>query len=140
VVGEACAEGRLCGPWRVWFWNLLEQSVCNTQASDYQDPVKATIAKNLREPGRIAALHVMIGLSKADTAVIVSLNRVPALVVMDTRDPAFPDPIAEAHWLAAQLHADSLIVDGAGHYLHTEMPKRIAPKLLTFIARAHVGG
>ena len=67
--------------------DLLEQSVCNTEAPDYQDQVKATIAKNLREPGRIAALHVMIGLSKVDTAVIVSLNRVPALVVMGARDP-----------------------------------------------------
>jgi hypothetical protein len=33
---------------------------------------------------------------------------------MGTRDPDFPDAVAEARWLAAQLHADSLIVDGRG--------------------------
>jgi pimeloyl-ACP methyl ester carboxylesterase len=79
----------------------------------------------------------MIRLSKADTAAIVSHSRVPALVVMGDRDPDFPDAIAEARWLAAELHADSLIVEGAGHYPHTEMPERVAPKLLSFIAQVH---
>lgn len=85
----------------------------------------------------MAALQAMIGLSKADTAAMVPQSRVPALVVMGTRDPDFPDAVAEARWLAAQLHADSLIVDGAGYYPHTEMPERVAPKLLSFIAQAH---
>jgi pimeloyl-ACP methyl ester carboxylesterase len=79
----------------------------------------------------------MLGLSKADTAAILGASRVPALVVMGTRDPDFPDPEAEAHWVAAALDADSLIVDGAGHYPHTEMPEQIAPKLLSFIAKVH---
>ena len=85
----------------------------------------------------MAALEVMATLSKADTAAIVPTVRVPALVVMGTRDPDFPDAVSEARWLAAQLHADSLIVDGAGHYPHTEMPEQVAPKLLSFIAQAH---
>jgi pimeloyl-ACP methyl ester carboxylesterase len=62
---------------------------------------------------------------------------VPTLVVMGSRDPDFPDAVAEARWLATQLHADSLIVDGAGHYPHTEMPARVAPKILAFLAQAH---
>jgi pimeloyl-ACP methyl ester carboxylesterase len=75
----------------------------------------------------------MVSLSKADTAAIVSQSRVPALVVMGSRDPDFPDAAAEARWLAGELGADSLIVEGAGHYPHAEMPDRIAPKLLSFI-------
>jgi pimeloyl-ACP methyl ester carboxylesterase len=75
----------------------------------------------------------MVSLSKADTAAIVSQSRVPALVVMGTRDPDFQDPTAEARWLAGELGADSLIVEGAGHYPHVEMLDRIAPKLLSFI-------
>ena len=85
----------------------------------------------------MAALHAMISLSKADTAAIVPQNRVPALVVMGSRDPDFEDAAAEARWLAGQLGAESLIVEGAGHYPHTEMPDRVAPKLLAFIAKAH---
>jgi pimeloyl-ACP methyl ester carboxylesterase len=52
---------------------------------------------------------------------------------MGTRDPDFPDPIAEAHWLTSQLTARSLIVDGAGHYPHTEMPELVAPEVISFI-------
>jgi pimeloyl-ACP methyl ester carboxylesterase len=81
----------------------------------------------------------MVSLSKADTAAIVPESRVPALVVMGTRDPDFADPVAEARWLAGQLGAESLIVEGAGHYPHTEMPDRVAPRLLSFIARVRAG-
>ena len=125
------------GPWRVWFWTTYWNSLFPTRKPADQDQVKAALTQNLREPGRMAALEVMATLSKADTAAIVSAVRVPALVVMGTRDPDFPDAGAEARWLAAQLQADSLIVDGAGHYPHTEMPERVAPKLLSFIAQAH---
>ena len=93
--------------------------------------------QNLHEPGRMAALRTMIGLSKADTAALIARSRVPALVVMGSRDPDFPDAEVEAQWLGTQLHADSLMIDGAGHYPHTEMPERVAPELLTFIAQVH---
>jgi pimeloyl-ACP methyl ester carboxylesterase len=58
---------------------------------------------------------------------------------MGTRDPDFSDAAAEARWLAGQLGADSLLVDGAGHYPQTEMPDRVAPKLLSFIGAVNAG-
>jgi len=125
------------GSWRVWFWTTYWNSLFPTRKPADQARIKAAIAENLREPGRMAALQAMLRLSKADTAAIVSRSRVPALVVMGDRDPDFPDAIAEARWLAAELHADSLIIEGAGHYPHTEMPEQVAPKLLSFIAQLH---
>jgi pimeloyl-ACP methyl ester carboxylesterase len=121
------------GPWRVWFWTTYWDSLFPSSKPADQAQVKAALARNLRETGRMAALHSMIGLSKADTAGIVQQNRVPALIVMGSRDPDFEDATAEARWLAGQLGAESLIVEGAGHYPHTEMPDRVAPKLLSFI-------
>jgi pimeloyl-ACP methyl ester carboxylesterase len=121
------------GPWRIWFWTTYWNSLFPAHKPADQNQVKAAITENLREPGRMAALQAMLGLSKADTAAIVPQSRVPALVVMGTRDPDFPDATAEARWLASELHAESLIIDGAGHYPHTEMPERVAPKLLSFI-------
>jgi pimeloyl-ACP methyl ester carboxylesterase len=115
------------GPWRVWFWTTYWNSLFPMHKPSDQTQVKAAITANLHEPGRMAALQAMIGLSKADTAAIVAQSRVPALVVMGTRDPNFPDATAEAHWLASELHAECLIIDGAGHYPHTEMPDRAAP-------------
>ena len=98
---------------------------------------RPALTQNLREPGRMAALLAMLGLSKADTAAMIPASRVPALVVMGSRDPDFPDAGAEARWLATQLGAHSLIVDGAGHYPHAEMPERVVPELLSFIAQVH---
>jgi pimeloyl-ACP methyl ester carboxylesterase len=121
------------GPWRVWFWTTYWNSLFPKHKPGDHDQVKAAIANNLREPGRMDALQAMIGLSKADTAAILSQSRVPALVVMGTRDPDFPDAAAEARWLASELNAETLIVEGAGHYPHTEMPGEVAPKLLSFI-------
>jgi pimeloyl-ACP methyl ester carboxylesterase len=128
------------GPWRVWFWTTYWDSLFPTHKPADQGQVKAAITENLHEPGRMAALQAMIGLSKGDTAAIVPQSRVPALIVMGTRDPDFPDATAEARWLASELHAESLIVEDAGHYPHTEMPERVAPKLLSFIDGLRLGG
>src|ERR1700760_4259406 len=124
------------GPWRNWFWMTYWNSLFPTHKPADHEQVKAALRQNLREPARMSALQTMLGLSKADTAAMLPRSKVPALVVMGTKDPDFPDAAAEAHWLAAQLKADSLIVDGAGHYPHTEMPEQVAPKLLSFIQTA----
>lgn len=123
------------GPWRVAFWLAFWNSLFPAQKPSDHAEAKAALAANLREPGRMDALRTMIGLSKADTAAIVARSRVPALVVMGTRDPDFPDPVAEARWLAEALGTEPLIVAGAGHYPHLEMPQRVAPTLLDFLAR-----
>lgn len=123
------------GPWRVAFWLAFWNSLFPSRKPADHAKAKAALAANLREPGRMEALRTMIGLSKADTAAIVARSRVPALVVMGTQDPDFPDPVAEARWLAGALGAESLMVERAGHYPHLEMPERVAPHLLDFLAR-----
>ena len=60
-------------------------------------------------------------------------SQVPALVIMGTRDPDFSDAGAEAHWLAALLKGTCLMVEGAGHYPHAEMPERVAPGVIAFV-------
>jgi pimeloyl-ACP methyl ester carboxylesterase len=125
------------GPWRVWFWTTYWNSLFPSAKPTDHAQIKAALSRNLHEPGRMVALKSMIKLSKADTAAIVSKTRVSALVVMGTRDPDFPDASAEAHWLADKLGAETIIVEGAGHYPHAEMPDRVAPKLLAFINGVH---
>jgi pimeloyl-ACP methyl ester carboxylesterase len=121
------------GPWRVGFWMTYWNSLFPTRKPADHAATKAALAANLREPGRMQALQSMISLSKADTAAMVSQSRVPALIVMGTRDADFPDPTGEARWLEGQLGAKSLIVEGAGHYPHTEMPERVAAQILSFM-------
>jgi len=121
------------GPWSVGFWTMYWNTLFPTNKPADHAEVKAAITKNLREPGRIDALKAMLGLSKADTAAILDKTTVPALVVMGTKDPDFKDAVEEARMLAGKLNAETMIVDGAGHYPHTEMPDLVAPRIVAFL-------
>lgn len=123
------------GPWRVAFWTAYWNSLFPLRQPADHAQAKAALVANLREPGRMDALRTMVGLSKADTEALVSRSRVPALVVMGTRDPDFADAAAEARWLGQALGSEPLIVDGAGHYPHLETPEQVAPAVLGFLAR-----
>ena len=121
------------GPWRVWFWTTYWDSLFPSHKPADHRQVKAALGRNLREPRRTTALRSMVSMSKADTATILPQSKVPALIVMGTRDPDFTDAAAEAASLAEILGAETLIVDGAGHYPHAEVPDQVAPAVLSFI-------
>lgn len=127
------------GPWRVWFWTTYWDSLFPSRKPVDHMAAKAALAANLAEPGRIEALQIMVNLSKAETEAILDLTTVPALIVMGTKDPDFPDPKAEARLLADRLGATVLNVEGAGHYPHTEMPELVTPAILTFLAGLELG-
>ena len=61
--------------------------------------------------------------------------RVPALIVMGSADPDFEDAAGEARDLARRLRAEMLLVDGAGHYPHAEMPEVVGARIAEFLAR-----
>lgn len=122
------------GPWKVGFWTMYWNTLFPTRKPADHAEVKAAITANLREAGRMDALKAMLALSKSDTAAILGQTQVPTLIVMGTKDPDFPDAVEEARQLAGQLSAETVIVDGAGHYPHTEMPEMVAPRLLVFLA------
>lgn len=121
------------GPWRVWFWTTYWDSLFPSRKPSDHRQVKAALQQNLREAGRMTALRAMVNMPKADTAAILPQSKVPALIVMGTRDPDFVDAATEAASLANLLRAESLIVDGAGHYPHAEVPEQVAPTVLSFI-------
>jgi pimeloyl-ACP methyl ester carboxylesterase len=62
--------------------------------------------------------------------------RVPALVVMGDRDPDWPDPVAEARWVASAVgdgsRSELLVVPSAGHYPMTEYPEVVGPAVVAF--------
>lgn len=128
------------GPWRVGFWTMYWDSLFPTRKATDHAQVKAAITQNLKEPGRMDALRAMLSLSKADTAAMLDKTIVPALVVMGTRDPDFADAVEEARMLAGKLNAETMLVDGAGHYPHVEMTDLVAPRILSFIDGLQVSG
>ena len=57
----------------------------------------------------------------------------PALVVMGEQDPDFPDPRAEAGWIARALHAQVVMVPDAGHYPQSQRPDITTGAVLSFL-------
>jgi pimeloyl-ACP methyl ester carboxylesterase len=54
---------------------------------------------------------------------------------MGSKDPDFDDAEVEAETVARLLNGRAVMIDGAGHYPHAEMPDKAAPAILDFIAR-----
>jgi pimeloyl-ACP methyl ester carboxylesterase len=59
----------------------------------------------------------------------------PVLVVMGEKDQDWPDPVAEAHFVAESLDAEVLLVTDAGHYPVAEYPELVNPAVIEFADR-----
>jgi len=132
---KAALKAAFAGPWRNWFWMTYWNSLFPSRKPADHAQYYALLNKNLREPGRFDALKTMVGLSKADTEALIEGIRLPSLVVMGTRDADFPDAAQEAEFLASRLGADKMLVDGAGHYPHVEMPELVGPGIAGFLGK-----
>ncbi|GAA2590777.1 alpha/beta hydrolase [Dactylosporangium fulvum] len=97
---------------------------------------KAALSASLAEPGRMAALRAMVAADVAPCEARMPEVRTSALVVMGTEDPDFPDPAAEARLVAGRINAGVAMIEGAGHYPHSEFPAETADAVLTFL-RSH---
>ena len=123
----------LGGPWRVGFWLMYWASLFPTRKpADFASYRKA-LGDNLRESGRMAALKNMVFMPKSDTDTMLAKTGLPVLVVMGTKDADFPEPAAEAQWVVDRIGAKMLLVQGAGHYPHTEMPEQVGPVVVSFL-------
>jgi pimeloyl-ACP methyl ester carboxylesterase len=117
-------------------WIAYWASLYKTNKADPAE--KRALSASLGEPGRMAALRAMLAASPAVCEARTGEVTVPALVVMGSQDPDFPDPAAEARLMAERLHGRVAMIDGAGHYPHSEMPERTAAAVAEF-ARERVG-
>lgn len=65
---------------------------------------------------------------------------VPSLLIMGTGDVDWPDPEADARWIAERLDAELLMLDGAGHHPHVEYPDEIADAVSRFARELPTNG
>lgn len=129
----------LRGPWRVAAWTAYYRSLFRSRRPEGLDAHLRRLRASLAEPGRFAALVAMVRASKADCEARLDEVRAATLVLMGERDPDFPDPAAEARWLAQRLRGEARLVAGAGHYPHAERAEAVAPFVLALLARAFGG-
>lgn len=130
---QAALSIGLGGPWRVWFWLTYWTSLFPKRKPADFKKYRDALGENLREAGRMQALKSMIYLSKSDTEAMLMNTVMPVLVIMGTKDADFPDPSAEAQWVADRLGAKLLMVQDAGHYPQTELPEHVGPAIVSFL-------
>lgn len=130
------------GPWKVRAWDLYYASLYKSRKPEDLAAYRSALRANLAEPGRFAAVKAMMFRDEPDAAdrfPEVRAHGIPSLVVMGTADPDFPDPAAEAAWIAERAQGEVHLVEGAGHYPHAELPDATAPAIRSFLDRVTRG-
>ncbi len=130
---QALMKVLFAGPWKVAAWASYFGTLFPTRKPDDFVAYRARLRANLAEPGRFEAVRAMMTSAEPDIAERMAEVRAPALVVMGTKDPDFGDPADEARRLAAGLRGKVVLVDGAGHYPHSEMPDVTSDAVLAFL-------
>lgn len=92
---------------------------------------------SLRRPGHAKAFSLTTQTSHDPAEARLADITQPTLVVMGERDPDFPDPRAEADWIAQTLHAQVVMVPEAGHYPQSQRPDVTTEAVLTFLETTH---
>ncbi|HEX4062102.1 MAG TPA: alpha/beta hydrolase [Streptosporangiaceae bacterium] len=129
--------GRITPMWTAYYKSLYK----GAKPDDLNGYAKA-LGASLREPGRMAALRGMMAGGHAAAAAKLASVRCPALIVMGSADPDFPDPAAEAQWIKQQLagsgqDTEVVMLPGCGHYPIAEAPEPTGQAVLTFLAKVH---
>lgn len=125
---------------RIWFRYL--DIAYPTKPDDYAEYM-AGVAALLREPGRMAEFMKTGATTPADAHAQLPNVACPALVIMGTLDPDFPDPRIEAESIVAAMRPGIgrvAMLDGAGHYPHGQMPGATAELILEFLSTRVSGG
>ena len=96
------------------------------------------IQAKMDEPGRMKVLRAMAQSKPTDAGEQLAKVSCPVLVVEGSADPDWTDPRAEGERILADLPhglGELAVIEGAGHYPHTETPDQVLALVLPFLAR-----
>jgi pimeloyl-ACP methyl ester carboxylesterase len=123
----------------VGIWMSYLDVAYPSRPADYAEYMRALRAQ-LSEPGRMAEFMKTGRSTPADAEAQLGNVSRPALVIMGSLDPDFPDPRAEAEAVVAAMPAGTgtvAMVSGAGHYPHAQSPDEVAALVIPFL-KEHV--
>lgn len=98
------------------------------------------VVASLRRPGYAKAFSLTTRTNHDPAEACLAQVSTPTLVVMGEQDPDFPDPKAEASWLADALHGEVVMVANAGHYPQSQQPEIVTPAVVNFLQRVSARG
>lgn len=106
-----------------------------TKPADWSSE-RARIAATMSRPEHMAVLRAMTKTSPTDAGAHLAGVRCPVLVIEGSADPDWADPRAEGERIIADLSTglgELAVIEGAGHYMHTETPAELLGLLLPFL-------
>lgn len=125
----------LNNPWRAQTWRMFYRTLFPThRPADFEDYLDQ-LTDNLSQPGRFEAVKAFPNAPRQPWEERLTQVKAPVLVVMGTKDPDFPDPMAEGQYLAEKVNGKLVMIEGAGHYPQTEMPEKTAAAVLEFLGQ-----
>jgi len=124
----------MLGSVKLWL-GYLDVAFPGRKPADWPEQVER-IRRTMSEPPRMKAMQKMGMSAPTDAAAHLADVRCPALIVEGTQDPDWGDPRQEGEAIVAAMpNARLEMVEGAGHYPHTQYPDETVALLLPFLSR-----
>ncbi len=123
-------------PWGAGVWTGYFAKTLNKGATASWLPEQlAELRTSFADPRRLAALrHLTLQLDHSVVEPYLSRVVAPALIAVGAIDPDYRDPAAELAYMGGQLHAETLLVEDAAHYVHAQRPDVVLPRIVAFAA------
>lgn len=119
--------------WAAVAWkSYLPRLYAGRRPEDF-DAYRDRVVASLRLPGHAKAFSRTTRVSHDPAAARLDAVTAPTLVVMGEKDPDFPDPKAEADWIAETLRGEAVMVPEAGHYPQSQQPQITTDAVLRFL-------
>jgi pimeloyl-ACP methyl ester carboxylesterase len=120
-------------PWAAISWkSYLPKLYAGRRPADFEE-YRDQVVASLRRPGYAKAFSATTRTSHDPAAARLADVTAPVLVVMGEQDSDFPDPRAEADWIARALRAQVVMVPEAGHYPQSQRPDITTGAVLRFL-------
>jgi pimeloyl-ACP methyl ester carboxylesterase len=126
--------------WAASAWKSYMPKLYAGQRPEDFEAYREQVVASLRRRGYAKAFSLTTRTDHSPVEARLAEVSAPALVVMGDQDPDFPDPRAEADWIAEALSAEVVMVPEAGHYPQSQRPEITTAAILGFLSMVNGRG
>lgn len=127
----------LAPPWGRSAWvSYYRKNLYPELRPDDLDEYAKGLSGNLAQTGRMGSFRGLAANSHDGSGERLPELGVPAVVIMGTSDPDFPDPVAEAEQIAEVTGAAVVLAERSGHYPQADNPALVARAVVDLVSSA----
>jgi pimeloyl-ACP methyl ester carboxylesterase len=134
VVTRALLRVAMMTPWAAASWRSYLPRLYAGRTPEDHDAYLSRVVASLRRPGYTRAFSRTTRITHNPAETRLKQVQAPSLVIMGERDPDFPDPQAEATWIADTLGGQVVMVPDSGHYPQSQQPDLVAAAIRDFLS------